>query len=38
MNAKYGSIHAAKQKLGSVQDIRRTFIEFQEQLYEELAG
>ena len=38
LNAKYGSIHAAKQELGSVQDIRRTFIEFQEQLYEEMTG
>ena len=38
LTAKYGSLHAAQQQLGNVQDIRKTFIEFQEQLYEELVG
>ncbi|MDC1495556.1 DEAD/DEAH box helicase family protein [Amylibacter sp.] len=38
LTAKYGSLHAAQQELGNVQDIRKTFIEFQEQLYEELVG
>jgi len=33
LTAKYGSIHAAQQELGSVQDIQRTFVEFQQQLY-----
>ena len=33
--AKYGSTHAAEQQLGNFQDIRRTFIEFQEHLYKE---
>jgi len=33
LTAKYGSIHAAQQQLGSPQDIQRTFIEFQKQLY-----
>jgi len=37
LNAKYGSINAAQQKLGAVQDIQNTFIEFQKQLYEEAA-
>lgn len=31
--AKYGSIHAAQQQLGNVEDIKNTFIEFQEYLY-----
>lgn len=31
----YGSIHDAKEQLGSVQDIRETFIGFQEHLYQE---
>ena len=33
LEAKYGSIHAAQQKLGSAKDIRCTFIDFQQQLY-----
>ena len=37
LTAKYGSIHAAQQELGSVQDIQRTFVEFQQQLYAEVA-
>ena len=31
--AKYGSIHAAQQSLGTVQEIQKTFVEFQQQLY-----
>ena len=33
LNAKYGSIHSAQQKLGSTEKIQKTFIEFQQQLY-----
>ena len=33
LNARYGSIHAAQRELGSVHDIQRTFVEFQQQLY-----
>ncbi len=35
--AKYGSIHAAQEKLGTVSDIQKTFIDFQAQLYSESA-
>ena len=38
INAKYGNTHAAQQKLGDIQDIRRTFIEFQEHLYKEAVA
>jgi type I restriction enzyme, R subunit len=38
ITAKYGSTHAAQQQLGSIEDIRHTFIEFQEHLYKEAAG
>jgi type I restriction enzyme R subunit len=38
LTAKYGSIHAAQQHLGNVQDIQRTFIDFQEHLYKEAVG
>lgn len=38
LTAKYGSIHAAQQQLGNVQDIQRTFIEFQERLYSKAVG
>ncbi len=38
LTAKYGSIHAAQQKLGNVQDIHCTFIDFQEHLYKEAVG
>ena len=38
LTAKYGSIHAAQQQLGNVQDIQRNFIEFQSQLYKEAVG
>ena len=34
---KYGSIHAAQQQLGNVEDIQRTFIEFQEHLYKRVG-
>jgi type I restriction enzyme R subunit len=33
LNAKYGSIHSAQQKLGTTEEIQKTFIEFQQQLY-----
>ena len=33
--AKYGSIHEAQQKLGTLQEIQQTFIAFQENLYKE---
>jgi type I restriction enzyme, R subunit len=35
LEAKYGSIHAAQKALGGVQDIQKTFIEFQQYLYQE---
>ena len=35
LTAKYGSIHAAQQKLGSATEIQKTFIEFQQQLYQQ---
>ena len=38
INVKYGNTHAAQQKLGYIQDIRRTFIEFQEHLYKEAVA
>lgn len=38
LTAKYGSIHAAQQELGSVQDIQNTFIDFQQYLYYESAA
>lgn len=37
ITAKYGSTHAAQQQLGSVQDIQRTFIDFQKYLYSKSA-
>jgi type I restriction enzyme, R subunit len=33
LTAKYGSIHAAQEQLGSVQDIQNTFVGFQQYLY-----
>ncbi len=33
LTAKYGSIHAAQEQLGSVQDIQSTFVDFQQYLY-----
>ena len=35
LTAKYGSLHAARQKLGTPQEIQQTFIEFQKNLYKE---
>jgi len=37
LTAKYGSIHAAQRKLGTPQEIQRTFIEFQKNLYKNIA-
>lgn len=33
LTAKYGSLHAAQSQLGTVQDIHKTFVDFQQQLY-----
>ena len=33
LTAKYGSIHAAQEQLGSVQDIQSTFVDFQQYIY-----
>ena len=38
LTAKYGSIHAAQQKLGNIQEIQNTFIDFQQHLYQEATG
>lgn len=35
LTAKYGSIHAAQEKLGDVKQIQSTFIDFQKYLYTE---
>jgi type I restriction enzyme R subunit len=35
LEAKYGSINEAQKLLGSVQDIQKTFIDFQKYLYQE---
>ena len=35
LTAKYGSIHAAQKQLGIPQEIQKTFIEFQKNLYKE---
>ena len=38
LTAKYGSLHAAQSKLGSVEDIQSTFVEFsQKHLYDEAS-
>lgn len=37
LTAKYGSIHAAQQELGTVESIESTFIDFQQQLYADVA-
>ena len=37
LTAKYGSIHAAQEQLGSVTDIQRTFVDFQAELYKDAA-
>ncbi len=36
IRAKYGSISAAQEKLGTAQDIQKTFIDFQQYLYQEI--
>ena len=36
IRAKYGSISAAQEKLGTVQNIQKTFIDFQKYLYKEI--
>ena len=38
LTAKYGSMHTAQQELGTVKEIRATFIDFQQYLYEEAAA
>ncbi len=38
LTAKYGSINAAQEKLGTPQDIQKTFIDFQQYLYKEIAA
>ena len=38
LTAKYGSIHAAQEQLGSVQDIQKTFVDFQAELYADVAS
>ena len=37
LKAKYGGLHAARQELGAVEDIQRTFIDFQRHLYKAAA-
>ena len=37
LEAKYGSIHAAEQKLGTPEEIQQIFIELQQNLYKEAA-
>ena len=36
IRAKYGSISAAQEKLGTAVNIQRTFIDFQKYLYKEI--
>ena len=38
LTAKYGSIDEAQQELGTVEEIRRTFEDFQQQLYADVAA
>ena len=38
LTAKYGSIHAAQEQLGSVTDIQKTFVDFQAELYADVAS
>lgn len=38
LTAKHGSIHAAQEQLGSVQDIQKTFVDFQAELYADVAS
>jgi len=37
LTAKYGSIHAAQEQLGTVSEIQKTFIDFQAQLYKDVV-
>ena len=34
LTAKYGSLHAAQQELGTVEEIQGTFVDFQQHLYQ----
>ena len=38
IRAKYGSISAAQEKLGTAQNIQKTFIDFQQYLYQEIEA
>lgn len=38
LTAKYGSIHAAQEALGTAQSIKNTFIDFQKHLYKKAVG
>jgi len=38
LTAKYGSLHAAQQQLGDAQNIKDTFVDFQQHLYKEAVG
>ncbi len=38
VRAKYGSIHAAQQSLGTLEEIKEIFIDFQKNLYIEIAA
>tara|TARA_B100000214_G_C23515332_1_gene422554 strand:+ start:345 stop:533 length:189 start_codon:yes stop_codon:yes gene_type:complete len=38
LTAKYGSINAAQEELGTPQYIQKTFIDFQQYLYKEIAA
>ena len=38
VTAKYGSIHAAQESLGTVDEIKEIFIDFQKNLYIEIAA
>ena len=38
LTEKYGSINAAQEKLGNVEDIKNTFVDFQKYLYQEIAA
>ena len=37
VRAKYGSINAAQERLGTVEDIKEVFIDFQKNLYLEIS-
>ena len=38
VRAKYGSINAAQERLGTVEDIKEVFIDFQKNLYLEISA